>query len=116
VKYRFAFTSYARRQLRAIDRAMAMRILEAFTPLGDDPYRPDADVRKLTGHGDRYRLRVGDYRVIYRIDNDELIIEVIDLGHRGRRTGTSDAGPGPVGQPAGVGAGVEAGVGVDSPR
>ncbi len=80
--YRFAFTSHARRQLRAIDRAVAMKILEALTPLGDDPYRPDADVRKLTGHGDRYRLRVGDYRVIYRIDNDELVIEVIEVGHR----------------------------------
>lgn len=59
-----------------------MRILEALTPLGDDPYQEGLAVRKLTGHGNRYRLRVGDYRVIYRIDNDKLVIEVIEVGHR----------------------------------
>jgi mRNA interferase RelE/StbE len=82
VKYRFAFTGHARRQLRSLDRTAAMRILEALTPLGDDPYRADHAIRKLSGHGDRYRLRMGDYRVIYRIDNDQLVIEVIQVGHR----------------------------------
>lgn len=82
MKYQFFFTAHARRQLRAIDSTTAMKILEALTPLGDDPYRQDAAVRKLTGHGDRYRLRVGDYRVIYRIDNTQLIIEVVEVGHR----------------------------------
>ncbi len=82
MKYRFAFTAHARRQLRGIDRHAAMRILEALTPLGEDPYRPDAAVRKLTGHGDRYRLRAGDYRVIYRIDDGELVIEIVEVGHR----------------------------------
>ncbi|MCT2590046.1 type II toxin-antitoxin system RelE/ParE family toxin [Streptomyces sp. N2-109] len=82
MKYRFAFTAHARRQLRAVDPHAAMRILEALTPLGEDPYRPDVAVRKLTGHGDRYRLRVGDYRVIYRVDEGQLVIEVIGLGHR----------------------------------
>jgi mRNA interferase RelE/StbE len=82
MKYAFAFTPHARRQLRAIDQQTAMRILEALTPLGDDPYREGAHIRKLTGHGDRYRLRVGDYRVIYRIHDHQLIIEVIQVGHR----------------------------------
>lgn len=59
-----------------------MRILHGLSTLGDDPYRPDADVRKLTGQTDRYRLRVGDYRVIYRINNGQLIIEVIAVAHR----------------------------------
>jgi mRNA interferase RelE/StbE len=82
MKYQFAFTAHARRQLRSIDRTTAMKVLEALTPLGDDPYREDAAVRKLTDHGNRYRLRVGDYRVIYRIDNDQLVIEVVEVGHR----------------------------------
>lgn len=59
-----------------------MGILTALTPLGDDPYRQDADVRELAGESGRFRLRVGDYRVIYRIDGDELVIEVVEVGHR----------------------------------
>jgi mRNA interferase RelE/StbE len=82
VKYRFAFTAHARRQLRSLERATAMRILQALTPLAEDPFRRGADIRKLAGHGERYRLRVGDHRVIYRIDDHELVIEVVEVGHR----------------------------------
>lgn len=82
MKYAFAFTAHARRQLRALDQQTAMRILEALTPLGDDPYLDGTQVPKLVGHGDRYRLRVGDYRVVYRIDDHQLVIEVVQVGHR----------------------------------
>jgi mRNA interferase RelE/StbE len=52
------------------------------TPLGDDPRRPDATVKKLAGYADRYRLRVGDYRVIYDVIDAELVILVVGVGHR----------------------------------
>jgi ParE toxin of type II toxin-antitoxin system, parDE len=48
--------------------------LRALAPLGDDPRRPDANVKKLAGYEDRYRLRVGDYRVIYEITDKRLVI------------------------------------------
>jgi mRNA interferase RelE/StbE len=56
--------------------------LKALTPLGDDPRRPDSNVNKLTGYEDRYRLRVGDYRVIYEVQDGQLVILVLGVGHR----------------------------------
>ncbi|MEU9365945.1 type II toxin-antitoxin system RelE/ParE family toxin [Streptomyces avermitilis] len=82
MKYAFRFTTAAQRQLRAIDRPTAMRILAALTALGDDPYREDADIKKLTGPSGLYRLRVGSYRVAYRVEDGELIILVVKVGDR----------------------------------
>ncbi|MBE5937719.1 MAG: type II toxin-antitoxin system RelE/ParE family toxin [Lachnospiraceae bacterium] len=44
---------------------------------------PEGNTKKLSGH-DLYRLRVGDYRIIYTIDNGKLVICVIDAGNRGQ--------------------------------
>lgn len=82
MKYAFRWRERAVRQLRAIPQPAALTILRALTPLGDDPRREDADVRKLAGYADRYRLRVGDYRVIYEVVDRELIILVVGVGHR----------------------------------
>ncbi|MEU4179202.1 type II toxin-antitoxin system RelE/ParE family toxin [Streptomyces sp. NPDC026589] len=82
MKYAFRFTAAAQRQLRAIDRPAAMRILAALTALGEDPYREDADVKKLTGPSGLYRLRVGNYRVAYQVEDGELIILVVKVGNR----------------------------------
>ena len=82
MKYAFRFTAAAQRQLRAIDRPVAMRILTALTTLGDDPYREDADIKKLTGPSGLYRLRVGNYRVAYQVEGGELIILVVKVGDR----------------------------------
>jgi len=41
------------------------------------------DIKKLKGHSDLLRLRVGDYCIIYTVDNGELIVYVIDSGNRG---------------------------------
>jgi mRNA interferase RelE/StbE len=82
VKYAFRFTAAAQRQLRSISRPDAMRILTALTALGDDPYAAHADVKKLTGPSGLYRLRVGNYRVAYQIDDGRLVILVVKLGNR----------------------------------
>ncbi|MER7831011.1 type II toxin-antitoxin system RelE/ParE family toxin [Streptomyces sp. NPDC052644] len=82
MKYAFRFTAAAQRQLRAISRPDAMRILAALTALGDDPYREDADVKKLSGPSGLYRLRVGSYRVAYQVDDGELVILVVKVGDR----------------------------------
>jgi mRNA interferase RelE/StbE len=82
VKYAFRWRERAVRQLRAIPQPAALTILQALTPLGDDPRRPDANVKKLTGYEDRYRLRVGDYRVIYDVTEKELVILIVGVGHR----------------------------------
>ena len=82
VKYAFRWRERAVRQLRAVPQPTALTILRALTPLGDDPRRPDADIKKLAGYADRYRLRVGDYRVIYEITDSQLIILIVGVGHR----------------------------------
>lgn len=42
------------------------------------------DIKKLKGHSGMFRLRVGEYRIIYTVDNGELIVYVIDAGNRGQ--------------------------------
>lgn len=44
---------------------------------------PDGDTKPIQGHKGFYRLRVGDYRIIYTIDNGQLIICIVDAGNRG---------------------------------
>jgi mRNA interferase RelE/StbE len=87
VKYAFRWRERAVRQLRAIPQPAALTILQALTPLGDDPRRPTADVKKLAGYEDRYRLRVGDYRVIYDVTDKQLVILVVGWATAGRSTG-----------------------------
>ena len=82
MKYAFRWRERAVSQLRAIPQSAALTILRALTPFGDDPRRPDANVRKLAGYEDRYRLRVGDYRVIYEVVDQQLVILVVGVGHR----------------------------------
>ena len=82
MKYAFRWRERAVRQLTAIPQTAALTILRAMTPLGDDPRRPDAGLKKLGGYQDRYRLRAGDYRVIYDVTGAELVILVVGVGHR----------------------------------
>jgi mRNA interferase RelE/StbE len=82
VKYAFRWRERAVRQLRAIPQPAALTILQALTSLGDDPRRPDANVKKLAGYDDRYRLRIGDYRVIHEVIEEQLVILVVGVGHR----------------------------------
>jgi mRNA interferase RelE/StbE len=82
VKYTFRWRERAVRPLRAIPQAEALTILRALAPLGENPRRPDADIKKLASYSDRYRLRIGDYRVIYEIADEQLIVLVVGVGHR----------------------------------
>jgi mRNA interferase RelE/StbE len=55
------------------------RIIRRIGQLADDP-RP-AGSRKLSGH-DRYRIRQGAYHIVYSINDEEVIVAVVKLGHR----------------------------------
>ena len=69
----------AARALRKLDPAIRLRIRGAIALLADDP-RPPAS-RPLRGRPG-YRVRVGDYRIIYTIADDVLLIVVVSLRHR----------------------------------
>ena len=77
--YRIEFRPAALRELRRIDRPVQPRIQGAIALLGQDP-RPPAS-RPLRGR-EGYRLRVGDYRIIYTINDGILLIVVVTTGHR----------------------------------
>jgi mRNA interferase RelE/StbE len=82
VKYAFRWRERAVVQVRAIPQPAALTILQALTALGDDPRRSAANVKKLAGYADRYRLRVGDYRIIYEVIERQLVILIVGVGHR----------------------------------
>ena len=69
----------AQRQLDKIRREDRERIIGAVFGLGDDP-RPRRSQRLQGRPG--YRLRVGDYRAIYVVDDEERIVTILRVGHR----------------------------------
>ncbi|MFE3633694.1 type II toxin-antitoxin system RelE/ParE family toxin [Streptomyces sp. NPDC059168] len=79
-EYRTVFRAEAQAELRKVPRAMALRILAKLTELESDP--TGFNTTALVSQPDRRRLRVGDYRVIYTIENGELVVWVVHVGHR----------------------------------
>lgn len=77
---RTVFRPEAQAELRKIPRDMALRILAKLTELESDPL--GCDTTALVSQPDRRRLRVGDYRIVYTIDNGELMVRVVHVGHR----------------------------------
>ena len=68
-----------RKFLKTLQISEKKRIDAALTLLADNPIPPKA--KKLSGR-DGYRIRVGDYRIIYEIQKNLLVVLVIDTGHR----------------------------------
>lgn len=70
----------ALKALKKIHPVHRERLEEAIDGLADDPRPPG--VRKLTGSERTWRVRVGDYRVVYDIFDDELVVHVVRVAHR----------------------------------
>lgn len=79
-RYDVLLTAAAQRTLRRVDRVVQDRLLDVIETLRDDP-RPDG-VKALKGHHGLLRVRVGDYRIVYRVTDGELVVVVVTLGHR----------------------------------
>jgi mRNA interferase RelE/StbE len=80
--YKILFTRSADKTLRKLPGEISQRIRRRLDNIAADPYAVHLDVTKLQNRPG-YRLRVGDWRVIYEIENDELIILVLRIGTRG---------------------------------
>ena len=78
-KYTVSLSHRAERQLDKLSEKLAHPIITAIAKLAANP-RPNG-CKKLKGR-EGYRIRVGDYRIIYTIGDFMLVIVVIDLGHR----------------------------------
>jgi mRNA interferase RelE/StbE len=79
-QYELQFAPKAIRSLRKLDHAAARRIREVADALRDDP-RPYGAVT-LTGMHGVLRVRTGDYRILYTVDDEQLVVLVVDAGHR----------------------------------
>ena len=76
--FEIIWSSSAVKELKKLDRLIAKRIYDAVGKLKEDPYH---SIKKLS-NSDYFRLRVGDYRVILDINEYQLRILVIKVGHR----------------------------------
>ena len=80
MRYVLEFTTSAIREFRDLDRQLQRRITEKVTALCEDPFPPGS--KKLKAQRDHFRIRVSDYRVIYRIDGKRVAIVIVRIGHR----------------------------------
>ncbi len=79
-EYAVVFARAARRELEQLDTGVARRIISRIEALGSNR-RPPGCV-KLQGTDDLWRIRVGDYRVIYSIDDRAHVVDISAVRHR----------------------------------
>ena len=77
--YAVEFLPSAAKALAKLDRPIQLRIARRLDRLAVEPR---ADAAKLRGASDIWRVRIGDYRVIYQIEDGRLRVLVIRIGHR----------------------------------
>lgn len=79
--YQIEWTTAALREVRKLDKQAARRVLVAVTKLADNP-RP-AGARALAGQPQGVmRIRVGDHRVVYHVEDDLIVVTVVRVAHR----------------------------------
>ena len=80
--YQIRFSKTALKRLQNVPKNLAKRIQEKLTILAENPYEYNPNVKKLVNR-EGYRLRIGDWRIIYDIYDDEIVILVLDIDTRG---------------------------------
>ena len=78
--YKLVFAPSAQKSLNALSNDVASSITNKLQALVCGAN--NLDVKKLQTNDQRYRLRVGDYRVVYMIEDKNIVVYVIDIGHR----------------------------------
>jgi mRNA interferase RelE/StbE len=80
--YSVSINRSAQKEIRALDATVRGRVIQSIRLLANEP-RP-AGCRKLIGAHNRWRIRIGDYRVIYSVDDAGHVVEVIAVRHRSK--------------------------------
>ena len=78
-RYKLEFATSIRKDLKKIAKKEVQRILTSIEKLAEEP-RPSGS-KKLTNE-ELYRIRIGNYRVIYEVHDDRLIVLIVKAGHR----------------------------------
>lgn len=80
MSYRIEFAKQAAKQFRALSAQEKNRLQTNIDSLAQEPCLRGSI--KLAGEDNLYRVRVGNYRIIYTINNDQLLIVIVKVGHR----------------------------------
>jgi len=78
--YQIEWKNSAYKELKKLPHAMIAKIVAAVLELSDDPY--PHGVKKLIGSEYSYRIRIGDYRVVYEVFENKLVVEIVRVRHR----------------------------------
>ena len=78
--FRIEISATAEKQIRKLPRDEQVRVLQAIRPLATQPTPPGS--RTVRGYDDGLRIRVGMYRVLYRVEGRRLLIIILKIGHR----------------------------------
>jgi mRNA interferase RelE/StbE len=78
--YSIEFRPSAARDLKKLEKAFQRRILGALSQLENNPFPPGT--KKLINQDNVYRIRVGDFRILYQVELGRLLILVLRVGHR----------------------------------
>ncbi len=78
--YKIEWKQSARKELKKLQKKTILRILQIIETLPDNPHPIGS--RKLRGTKYTYRLRAGNYRIIYSVYSDIVTIEIVRIGHR----------------------------------
>ena len=74
------FEAKASKELSKLDRVAQDRVRNAIDALADNPF-PNGAIH-VQNTADSYRIRVGDYRVLYNVDGEILVVFIVRVGHR----------------------------------
>ncbi|MCF0040016.1 type II toxin-antitoxin system RelE family toxin [Dyadobacter fanqingshengii] len=80
MKYKIELTHTAEKFLQKLSKRNYELVVRAVYSLADDPYQPGA--KKLKGVDNTFRIRAGNFRILYNIDGGKLIVAVMDIGDR----------------------------------
>jgi mRNA interferase RelE/StbE len=80
VAYTIQFKPLALRELERLPRDVQKKLAAKIEALGDDPF--PAGCKKMAAIPDTWRVRAGDYRVVYQVHQKVLLVLVLTVGHR----------------------------------
>ena len=80
--YKVEFVKSAQKEFDRLAAKLQIKTAEALSLLAQNPFSELLKVKKLKGADTLYRIKLGDYRVVYELRNEQLIVLVIKIGHR----------------------------------
>ncbi len=81
-KFSIELTKSAAKEFKKLQKPVRSKAIEAFQFLALNPYSELLNIKKLKGADSLYRIRIGDYRIVYEVKGSVLKVLVIKIGHR----------------------------------